>query len=135
MSQTNPQGEEAPKSFEAALAELEKIVQAMESSSLTLEQSLAAHRRGLDLAKLDRKSTRLNSSHLGISYAVFCLKKKKTQTIAKRRQERAIASQAVRQPRPSTPQLRRALSRFLTNTTRQRPKRGHLTRRILYPHM
>src|SRR5205814_9760386 len=25
----------------------------------------------------DRKSTRLNSSHLGISYAVFCLKKKK----------------------------------------------------------
>src|ERR1039458_5794912 len=26
---------------------------------------------------LDRKSTRLNSSHLGISYAVFCLKKKK----------------------------------------------------------
>src|SRR5437899_7843708 len=28
-------------------------------------------------ATLDRKSTRLNSSHLGISYAVFCLKKKK----------------------------------------------------------
>src|SRR5258705_6191482 len=26
---------------------------------------------------VDRKSTRLNSSHLGISYAVFCLKKKK----------------------------------------------------------
>src|SRR5207247_7754656 len=29
---------------------------------------------------LDRKSTRLNSSHEWISYAVFCLKKKKTQT-------------------------------------------------------
>src|SRR5262245_18199760 len=28
------------------------------------------------LRVLDRKSTRLNSSHLGISYAVFCLKKK-----------------------------------------------------------
>src|SRR5699024_12711675 len=27
---------------------------------------------------LDRKSTRLNSSHVSISYAVFCLKKKKT---------------------------------------------------------
>jgi len=27
-------------------------------------------------AKADRKSTRLNSSHLGISYAVFCWKKK-----------------------------------------------------------
>src|SRR5437899_7737251 len=31
----------------------------------------------LPLDTLDRKSTRLNSSHLGISYAVFCLKKKK----------------------------------------------------------
>src|SRR5437773_6830217 len=29
------------------------------------------------LALLDRKSTRLNSSHITISYAVFCLKKKK----------------------------------------------------------
>src|SRR5262245_62196899 len=29
--------------------------------------------------RLDRKSTRLNSSHLGISYAVFCLKKKRKQ--------------------------------------------------------
>src|SRR3712207_6993547 len=29
---------------------------------------------------LDRKSTRLNSSHANISYAVFCLKKKKTNT-------------------------------------------------------
>src|SRR3989454_8198295 len=33
------------------------------------------------LRSLDRKSTRLNSSHLVISYAVFCLKKKKTQPI------------------------------------------------------
>src|SRR5690242_2862587 len=35
---------------------------------------------GLDLAAMmqrDRKSTRLNSSHMSISYAVFCLKKKK----------------------------------------------------------
>src|SRR2546426_3895250 len=31
----------------------------------------------LDAAGQDRKSTRLNSSHLVISYAVFCLKKKK----------------------------------------------------------
>src|SRR5690554_7204374 len=30
------------------------------------------------LKELDRKSTRLNSSHVRISYAVFCLKKKKT---------------------------------------------------------
>src|SRR5262245_66222982 len=38
-------------------------------------------RDGVLEAGQDRKSTRLNSSHLGISYAVFCLKKKKkTQT-------------------------------------------------------
>src|SRR5256885_13002927 len=33
-----------------------------------------------DRNREDRKSTRLNSSHLVISYAVFCLKKKKTKT-------------------------------------------------------
>src|SRR5438045_7339214 len=37
----------------------------------------AAHRERRDGDRGDRKSTRLNSSHLGISYAVFCLKKKK----------------------------------------------------------
>src|SRR2546422_2547725 len=31
----------------------------------------------LDVSRIDRKSTRLNSSHGYISYAVFCLKKKK----------------------------------------------------------
>src|SRR5437899_7385499 len=35
----------------------------------------------LDVSIEDRKSTRLNSSHLGISYAVFCLKKKNTKKI------------------------------------------------------
>src|SRR5690625_6077858 len=33
--------------------------------------------RGIHRAFEDRKSTRLNSSHVAISYAVFCLKKKK----------------------------------------------------------
>src|ERR1035438_2496074 len=40
----------------------------MHDSSLTIPN--------LDQGGIDRKSTRLNSSHLGISYAVFCLKKK-----------------------------------------------------------
>src|SRR2546429_1722554 len=39
--------------------------------------SRAAHGSGRRGAKRDRKSTRLNSSHGYISYAVFCLKKKK----------------------------------------------------------
>ena len=37
----------------------------------------AVHREGGKIALQDRKSTRLNSSHDQISYAVFCLKKKK----------------------------------------------------------
>src|SRR5207248_11770209 len=40
--------------------------------------TVRGEQRGLrDLKKEDRKSTRLNSSHRTISYAVFCLKKKK----------------------------------------------------------
>src|SRR5256885_5414943 len=45
------------------------------SAELVLPDRL--HRRGRTSRNLDRKSTRLNSSHLVISYAVFCLKKKK----------------------------------------------------------
>src|SRR5439155_15327154 len=37
--------------------------------------------RVVGLLRRDRKSTRLNSSHVAISYAVFCLKKKKTVSI------------------------------------------------------
>src|SRR5438270_9596846 len=44
--------------------------------------TVAPHLRGRTLFAKDRKSTRLNSSHSQISYAVFCLKKKKTQTHA-----------------------------------------------------
>src|SRR2546422_7354048 len=36
--------------------------------------------RGMEVVTTDRKSTRLNSSHGYISYAVFCLKKKKKNT-------------------------------------------------------
>src|SRR2546422_3125672 len=39
-------------------------------------------RRVTILLGVDRKSTRLNSSHGYISYAVFCLKKKKTRTLS-----------------------------------------------------
>src|SRR5262245_65354104 len=41
-------------------------------TTLTVKEYLALSK----WERLDRKSTRLNSSHLGISYAVFCLKKK-----------------------------------------------------------
>ena len=42
---------EAELDFEKALAELEKIVARMESGELSLEQSLATHKRGLELAR------------------------------------------------------------------------------------
>src|SRR4051794_41272958 len=44
-------------------------------AALAAELGCAA--RALDRDTVDRKSTRLNSSHPSISYAVFCLKKKK----------------------------------------------------------
>src|SRR2546426_9393734 len=44
------------------------------------ESQLPAQQFGRRIDERDRKSTRLNSSHLVISYAVFCLKKKKEKT-------------------------------------------------------
>src|SRR5262245_48026469 len=44
------------------------LSQSRNASDVSLSRVRRSHR--------DRKSTRLNSSHLGISYAVFCLKKK-----------------------------------------------------------
>src|SRR5690242_21598937 len=48
---------------------------------LTFRDAGEAHRqparRAVGFRRRDRKSTRLNSSHMSISYAVFCLKKKK----------------------------------------------------------
>src|SRR2546430_4454524 len=43
---------------------------------------------GRESDAVDRKSTRLNSSHSQISYAVFCLKKKKTKIRVTKRQKR-----------------------------------------------
>src|SRR3712207_8519922 len=39
-------------------------------------EKVVPHYNVMGVAKADRKSTRLNSSHANISYAVFCLKKK-----------------------------------------------------------
>src|SRR5690242_21353144 len=47
-----------------------------EATVETVADGMAAHPT-LSEAIKDRKSTRLNSSHMSISYAVFCLKKKK----------------------------------------------------------
>src|SRR5690625_5770551 len=61
-------------------AELEKMASMYGTEVEQLKQMLGGNADAIkeDL-KLDRKSTRLNSSHVAISYAVFCLKKKKKQ--------------------------------------------------------
>src|SRR5256885_12029934 len=64
--------------------------------------SLAEGRLGDDGGgqRIDRKSTRLNSSHLVISYAVFCLKKKK-RTAAMRSRHMALRRSAYGRARSS----------------------------------
>src|SRR5690554_7266106 len=49
-------------------------LEALESTNIMIPDVLAD--RTVRIRSIDRKSTRLNSSHVRISYAVFCLKKK-----------------------------------------------------------
>src|SRR5437879_13759728 len=51
------------------------ILISLEGKPITQLENVQSHLSGEDIG--DRKSTRLNSSHRCISYAVFCLKKKK----------------------------------------------------------
>src|SRR2546430_13394281 len=72
--------------------------------------STASARRATPVTSADRKSTRLNSSHSQISYAVFCLKKKKAPNVLlcqaiplRRRREHRGASGRLERPVDSTP--------------------------------
>src|SRR5256885_11978354 len=67
--------EEARRAYEAGAAVVH-IHARTEQGGPTYEPSVFAAIRS-EIEARDRKSTRLNSSHLVISYAVFCLKKKK----------------------------------------------------------
>src|SRR2546427_9500831 len=53
----------------------------LEDAADIMVQVLTAHLGNATFPTKDRKSTRLNSSHSQISYAVFCLKKKKKHSI------------------------------------------------------
>src|SRR2546422_5197354 len=59
-------------------AEIKRIARALFDFDEIARRALSRHWGGRTLEEQDRKSTRLNSSHGYISYAVFCLKKKKT---------------------------------------------------------
>src|SRR5699024_12496951 len=72
-----------------SLLPLKSIVTMSRVSTQWRELSLDEQLWRLMVQKLfvDRKSTRLNSSHVSISYAVFCLKKKKKRKAKKSRQK------------------------------------------------
>src|SRR3712207_8008935 len=63
----------------AGVAHVQELLEAFGLDQLVEDGALALAGEG-DLLVGDRKSTRLNSSHANISYAVFCLKKKKITT-------------------------------------------------------
>src|SRR3712207_7794548 len=56
------------------------LAQSLDRSISVVVACAHGHNRSQRVVAQDRKSTRLNSSHANISYAVFCLKKKAQQT-------------------------------------------------------
>src|SRR3989454_4207147 len=62
--------------IEALVRRGDRKAKTVQTALQDLYRQLSAAQLGITVASIDRKSTRLNSSHLVISYAVFCLKKK-----------------------------------------------------------
>src|SRR5260221_4777399 len=77
----------SPRASTSAIAEVHRLEQQVAASTLSVlgrgetgvGKELVAERIHMSSPR-DRKSTRLNSSHTVISYAVFCLKKKTQKT-------------------------------------------------------
>src|SRR5204862_7657500 len=69
-------GEDTLEAARGAVRNFHGVVQQMSGDRRTLEILLANAGGAEGGTQRDRKSTRLNSSHVEISYAVFCLKKK-----------------------------------------------------------
>src|SRR5438067_4622332 len=62
--------------FRSRSSEVETLVNTMSQPARAAAESTIDAAAALAGCDIDRKSTRLNSSHVSISYAVFCLKKK-----------------------------------------------------------
>ena len=73
--------DELAQFFSKTLAETDPAIKASIDDELGRQKNQIELIASENIVSKDRKSTRLNSSHLGISYAVFCLKKKKQYTI------------------------------------------------------
>src|SRR2546421_5638301 len=77
LFRSKPQRDTAPRRRQLSLGHaISGQCQRAPSAAHTKRDAQITRARAL-LARVDRKSTRLNSSHDQISYAVFCLKKKK----------------------------------------------------------
>src|SRR5438874_7292905 len=74
-----------------ALAEFPEVILETAVAHLVPDHRIIVDREEPGIVKIDRKSTRLNSSHVEISYAVFCLKKKKKNTNITSNQENSHA--------------------------------------------
>src|SRR3712207_8084490 len=64
----------------ATMSDLLRVAHRSRDDVNDIEDYVAREQAGEEEDATDRKSTRLNSSHANISYAVFCLKKKKKKT-------------------------------------------------------
>src|SRR5699024_11855480 len=70
---------------------LDKIIGITEVNNSKMDSvSLVIRATTFPAGKLDRKSTRLNSSHVSISYAVFCLKNKRFKCLVSRNSDQYI---------------------------------------------
>src|SRR2546426_5729313 len=76
--------EERNKIVQSVLADVEERLSTVATTGNFQEVVKRLATEAIDAIGSDRKSTRLNSSHLVISYAVFCLKKKKRPLASKR---------------------------------------------------
>src|SRR5262245_64432423 len=75
---------------------------------MPIEHVVATVFDGCSYKQIDRKSTRLNSSHLGISYAVFCLKKKK-----KKKKKKDINTNHTKNTRIQTNNTRKRMQLYV----------------------
>src|SRR5207253_8168614 len=81
------------QAFSSAVTEASRQINALTSTSQALIDTVLANTQAVvqnsaSQKPPDRKSTRLNSSHVAISYAVFCLKKKKKKKKRNKRQKK-----------------------------------------------
>src|SRR5690242_21488146 len=80
IARLDSERQDAQRRVDIALAKLHESDATLAAVAEELGHYGSTARSARAEAERDRKSTRLNSSHMSISYAVFCLKKKKNKS-------------------------------------------------------